>query len=163
MFCHILCLDKEGLARITLTRLLQKKKLGGPLPIYLFYFDICYNPIFLLFRIGSYFTQLRLILILQPFTCRGYRQIQGKRSILTWNGSVTVICRDAEISSEDRFGLDTKVQKVVQLFLKFWFFAIFQGVKVWNFVYIGQFEIEKLYKYLIIFVRLMWTIHAPGN
>ena len=27
-FCHISCLDKRGLARITLTRLLQKKKLG---------------------------------------------------------------------------------------------------------------------------------------
>ena len=30
-FCHILCLDQRGLPRITLTRLLQKKKLGGPL------------------------------------------------------------------------------------------------------------------------------------
>ena len=40
-----------------------------------FYFDICYSPNFLLSQMGSYFTQLSLLLILCPFTWRGYCQI----------------------------------------------------------------------------------------
>ena len=36
--------------------------------LYFFYLDICYRPIFLLSKMGSYFTQLSLLLILCPFT-----------------------------------------------------------------------------------------------
>ena len=32
--------------------------------LYFFYLDICYSPIFLLSKMGSYFTQLSLLLIL---------------------------------------------------------------------------------------------------
>ena len=40
-----------------------------------FCFDICYSPIFLLSKMGSYFTQISLLLILWSFMWRGYRQI----------------------------------------------------------------------------------------